>query len=71
MTEEEFNNHPGWEFCTSQGARDQVLLLGLETSFQEKLEWLEEAEDLTIQFRESRMRNMDQRGTLQRVKPNE
>ncbi len=54
MTEEEFKNHPGWRWCMAQGARDHVLLLGLQTSFREKLEWLEEAETLTLRFRASR-----------------
>lgn len=41
--------HP-WRFSTFQGARDHVLLLGLETTFREKLEWLEEAETLSLRF---------------------
>jgi hypothetical protein len=43
-------NHPGWRWCTAQGARDQVLLIGLETTFREKLEWLEEAETLALRL---------------------
>jgi hypothetical protein len=31
-----------------------TLLLGLQASFREKLEWLEEAETLTLQLRASR-----------------
>ena len=31
-----------------------TLLLGLKTPFREKLEWLEEAETLTLQLRASR-----------------
>jgi hypothetical protein len=31
-----------------------TLLLGLQTTFREKLEWLEEAETLTLQLRASR-----------------
>jgi hypothetical protein len=54
MTKEEFDNHPGWRWCTAQGARDYVLLLGLETTFREKLEWLEEAENLVLQIRVGR-----------------
>ena len=54
MTEEELYAHPGWEWCTFEGARKQVLLLGLQTSFREKLEWLEEAETLTLSFRAQR-----------------
>ncbi len=33
-----------------------TLLLGLETTFREKLEWLEEAETLTLSLRASRER---------------
>jgi len=50
MTPEEYQNHPGWRWCTAQGARDQVLLLGLQTTFREKLEWLEEAETLALRL---------------------
>ncbi len=48
MTKEELYAHPGWEWCTFEGARKQVLLIGLETTFREKLEWLEEAETLAL-----------------------
>lgn len=34
--------------------RDHVFLLGLETTFREKLEWLEEAETLSLRFKEQR-----------------
>jgi hypothetical protein len=54
MTKEELYAHPGWEWCTFEGAREQVLLLGLKTTFREKLEWLEEAETLSLQARASR-----------------
>ncbi len=54
MTKEELYAHPGWEWCTFEGARRQVLQLGLETTFREKLEWLEEAETLSLQFRANR-----------------
>jgi hypothetical protein len=48
VTKGELYAHPGWESCTFEGARNQVLLLGLETTFREKLEWLEEAETLAL-----------------------
>ncbi len=54
MTEEELYAHPGWRWCTFEGARDQVLLIGLQTTFREKLEWLEEAETLILALRASR-----------------
>jgi hypothetical protein len=50
MTPEEYQNHPGWRWCTPQGARDQVLLLGLQSTFREKLEWLEESETLFLRL---------------------
>ncbi len=54
MTKAELYSHPGWEWCTFEGARRQVLLLGQKTTFREKLEWLEEAENLTLQLRAAR-----------------
>ena len=54
MTKEELYAHPGWEWCTFEGARKQVLLIGVQTTFREKLEWLEEAETLTLQMRAAR-----------------
>ena len=51
MTQEEYDNHPGWYWCTAEGAREQVLMLGLTTTFREKLQWLEEAETLALQMR--------------------
>jgi hypothetical protein len=51
MTKEELYSHPGWQWCTAEGAELQTLLIGLRTTFREKLEWLEEAEDLTLRFR--------------------
>ena len=50
MAKNEFHDHPGWRWCTAQGARDHVLLLGLRSTFREKLEWLEEAETLTLRL---------------------
>jgi len=56
VTKEELYAHPGWQSCTFEGAEMQTLLLGLQTTFREKLEWLEEAETLTLQLRASRER---------------
>lgn len=56
MTKEELYNHPGWQWCTAEGAELQTLLIGLQTSFREKLEWLEEAEELTLRLRAGRER---------------
>jgi hypothetical protein len=67
VTKKELYAHPGWEWCTFEGARKQTLLLGLKSTFREKLEWLEDAETLTHSLRESRDRAepdsaMDQQG---------
>ena len=59
MTKDELYAHPGWESCTFEGARNQVLLLGLQTTFLEKLEWLEEAETLALHFGANRERETD------------
>jgi len=54
MTKEELYAHPGWQWCTSEGAELHTLLIGLQTSFREKLEWLEEAETLSLRLRAQR-----------------
>jgi hypothetical protein len=50
MTKEELYAHPGWQWCTFEGAELHTLL----PTFREKLEWLEEAETLSLQLRASR-----------------
>ena len=54
MTKKQLYAHPGWKSCTFEGAELSTLLLGLQTTFREKLEWLEEADTLTLQLRASR-----------------
>jgi len=54
VTKKELYAHPGWESCTFEGARRDVLRLGLQTTFREKLAWLEEAEALSLRFQSSR-----------------
>lgn len=56
MTKKELYAHPGWESCTFEGAELSTLLIGLTTTFREKLEWLEEAETLAMQFRVNRQK---------------
>jgi hypothetical protein len=51
MTKEELCAHPGWQWCTAEGAELHTLLMGLQSSFREKLEWLEEAETLALKMR--------------------
>lgn len=45
---------PDWRWGTSEGAELHTLLLGLLGTFREKLEWLEEAETLSLRFRARR-----------------
>ncbi len=57
MTREEVQRlceTPDWRWCTFEGAEMHTLLLGLVTTFREKLQWLEEAETLTLQLRAAR-----------------
>jgi hypothetical protein len=44
---------PDWKWGTFEGAELHTLLLGLTTTFREKLEWLEEAETLILAMRAS------------------
>ena len=64
MTKDELYAHPGWESCTFEGARNQVLLLGLQTTFQEKLEWLEAAETLALHLGANRERGKNHAARL-------
>ena len=54
MNRDELYAHPGWQWCTAEGAELHTLLIGLQTTFREKLEWLEEAETLTLRMHEHR-----------------
>ena len=54
MTKKELYAHPGWESCTFKGAERSTLALGLETTFLEKLQWLEEAENFVLAMRAGR-----------------
>jgi hypothetical protein len=56
VTKEELYAHPGWRWCTAEGSREFDRLLDSRLTFREKLEWLEEAETLTLQLRASRER---------------
>ena len=48
----------------SQGAETSTLLLGLKSTFREKLEWLEAAETLTLRLRQGRKPRRSPRGLL-------
>ncbi len=45
---------PDWRWGTAEGSRDFDRLLDRRLTFREKLEWLEEAETLTLRLRASR-----------------
>lgn len=45
---------PDWRWGTFEGSRDFDRLTDRMLSFREKLEWLEEMEDLSERFRQSR-----------------
>jgi hypothetical protein len=53
-SQESLENHPGWQWCTSEGSELHTLLMGLESTFREKIQWLEEAENLTLAMRAGR-----------------
>ena len=56
MTDSTLYDHLGWQWCTPEGAELHTLLMGLESSFPEKLAWLEEAENLTLAMAAGRAR---------------
>ncbi len=45
---------PDWKWATADGSRDLDRLLDRRLSFREKLEWLEEAETLSLRLAASR-----------------
>ena len=45
---------PDWRWGTAEGSREFDRMLDRRLTFREKLQWLEEAEDLTLQFRKHR-----------------
>lgn len=47
---------PDWRWGTAEGSRDLDRLLDRRLTFREKLEWLEEAETLTLVFRANQER---------------
>jgi hypothetical protein len=69
VTKKELYAHPGWESCTFEGAELSTLRLGLQTTFREKLEWLEEAETLALRWRAGRKnkKRKAESGNLKRV----
>jgi hypothetical protein len=49
-----FHIEPDWRWGTPEGSREFDRLLDRSLTFREKLEWLEEAETLSLRFRASR-----------------
>lgn len=49
-----FHIAPSWRWGTSEGSREFDRLLDRSLTFREKLEWLEEAETLSLRFRAAR-----------------
>ena len=52
---------PDWKWGTSDGNRKLDRLLDGQLTFREKLEWLEEAETLSLRLRANRERQSDRR----------
>jgi hypothetical protein len=50
-----------WKWGTSDGNRKLDRLLDRQLTFREKLEWLEEAETLSLHFRANREQQSDRR----------
>ncbi|MGI9087274.1 MAG: hypothetical protein ACR2HH_05970 [Chthoniobacterales bacterium] len=53
---------PDWRWGTSEGSRDLDRLLDRRLTFREKLEWLEEAETLSLTLQASRKRAEESEG---------
>ncbi len=47
---------PDWKWGTPEGSRDLDRLLDRRLSFREKLEWLEDAETLSLHLQQSRVK---------------
>jgi hypothetical protein len=56
MNSDDISKHPGWNDCTFDGARRQILLLGMKTSLREKILWLEQMQELGEKLKEAAVR---------------
>ncbi len=54
---------PDWKWSTAEGSRDLDRLLDRRLTFREKLEWLEEAETLSLHFQALRAKKPQQPST--------
>ncbi len=61
---------PDWKWGTAEGSRELDRRLDARLTFREKLEWLEQAETLTLQLRASREKKLKavNRGRASKVK---
>jgi len=50
----QFHFKPSWKWATPEGSREFDRLLDRSLTFREKLQWLEDAETLSLQFRAHR-----------------
>jgi hypothetical protein len=57
---------PDWKWGTPEGSELHTLLLGLTTTFQEKLQWLEEAENLVLAMRAGQTKTAPAKKTAKR-----
>lgn len=55
---------PDWKWGTAEGSRDLDRLLDRRLTFREKLEWLEEAETLTLRMRAAREAKQTEGGKI-------
>ena len=51
----ELANHPGWKWCTFEGAEWNSLLVGQQTSLREKIIWMEQLQKLHDRIAENRV----------------
>lgn len=56
MTEKELLQKYGWRWCTSEGSREFDRIIDGRMTFREKLEWLEEAETLSLRLQQLRVK---------------
>lgn len=57
------NITPDWKWGTAEGSRELDRILDQHLTFREKIQWLEEAENLTLAMRASRNREAQPSGT--------
>lgn len=59
-----FHIEPDWRWGTPEGSREFDRLLDRSLTFREKLEWLKEAETLTLRLRASREQARTRKSTV-------